>query len=478
MTYPHSSITPVILSGGSGSRLWPMSRAGYPKQFLSLAGNDSMLQATVKRVRGEAFSAPLLVCNEEHRFIVAEQLRNIDCTAKDIILEPIGRNTAPAVAVAALRLAEENPNTLMLVMPSDHVIQDETAFSNAVNRAAQAANEGALVTFGITPSAPETGYGYIKYAGQWQRHEGVHSVAQFVEKPDHATAQAYVEDGHYLWNSGIFLFTAKAYLNELEGSNPEMVQAAKQALANNETDLNFLRLEKEAFSASPSDSIDYAVMEKTAHAAVVPVEMGWSDLGAWSALWEIQPKDENGNATQGDVMLHDTRNSYVHADHKLVAVAGLENVIVVATDDAVLVADRNNAQDVKQLVEQLKAQGRDEHSLHTTVHRPWGCYQGIDLGERYQVKRITVQPGEKLSLQMHYHRAEHWIVVSGTAKVTIGENATLLRENESTYIPMGETHRLENPGKVPLHLIEVQSGSYLGEDDIVRFEDGYGRSPQ
>jgi mannose-1-phosphate guanylyltransferase/mannose-6-phosphate isomerase len=472
------TIIPVILSGGSGSRLWPMSRAGYPKQFLSLADDDSMLQATAKRVKGEAFSAPLLVCNEEHRFIVAEQLRNIDCVAKDIILEPVGRNTAPAVAVAALRLAEENPDALMLVMPSDHVIQDEAAFGEAVNRAAQAANDGALVTFGITPSAPETGYGYIKHAGQWKSHKGVHSVAQFVEKPDPATAQAYLEDDHYLWNSGIFLFTARAYLNELEGSNPEMVNAAKQALAGSEKDLTFCRLEMEAFASSPSDSIDYAVMEKTTHAAVVPVEMGWSDLGAWSALWDIQPKDESGNATHGDVLLHDTRNSYVHADHGLVAVAGLDSVIVVATDDAVLVADRNNAQDVKQLVEQLKAQGRDEHSLHTTVHRPWGCYRGIDLGERYQVKRITVQPGEKLSLQMHYHRAEHWVVVSGTAKVTIGDNATLLRENESTYIPMGETHRLENPGKVPLHLIEVQSGSYLGEDDIVRFEDGYGRSPQ
>ena len=478
MTLLSASITPVILSGGSGSRLWPMSRAGYPKQFLTLADDDSMLQATVKRVKGDLFSAPLLVCNEEHRFIVAEQLRHIGCTAKDIILEPVGRNTAPAVAVAALRLAEENPDALMLVMPSDHVIQDEAAFTQAVNRAAQAANDGALVTFGITPNAPETGYGYIKYAEPWQGHQGVHSVAQFVEKPEQATAQTYLEDGHYLWNSGIFLFTAKAYLDELEGSNPNMVKAAKHALAGSEKDLTFCRLDMEAFAASPSDSIDYAVMEKTTHAAVVPVEMGWSDLGAWSALWDIQPKDEHGNATQGDVLLHETRNSYVHADHKLVTVAGLENVIVIATDDAVLVANRNNAQDVKQLVEQLKAQGRNEHSLHTTVHRPWGCYHGIDLGERYQVKRITVQPGEKLSLQMHYHRAEHWIVVSGTARVTIGEKATLLRENESTYIPMGETHRLENPGKVPLHLIEVQSGSYLGEDDIVRFEDGYGRSPQ
>lgn len=471
-------ITPVILSGGSGSRLWPLSRAGYPKQFLALAGKHTMLQETVQRVADARFTDPLIICNEEHRFIVAEQLRGQARQPGDIILEPLGRNTAPAVAVAALRLIETDENALMLVMPSDHVIKDQQAFLDAVEKAAGAAREGGLVTFGITPHQPETGYGYIKCAEQWGAHGGVHGVEQFVEKPDAATAQAYLEEGHYLWNSGIFLFTAKSYLNELEATYPEMITACQHALAEDERDLTFCRLNAEAFAASPADSIDYAVMEKTQQAAVVPVDMGWSDLGAWSALWDIESKDEDGNATQGDVLLHDTRNSYVHSDHPLVTVAGLQDVVVIATDDAVLVADRNNAQDVKHLVERLKAEKRDEHNLHTTVHRPWGCYRGIDLGDRHQVKRITVQPGEKLSVQMHYHRAEHWIVVSGTARVTCGDNSFLLRENESTFIPMGDTHCLENPGKVPLQLIEVQSGSYLGEDDIVRFEDGYGRAPE
>ncbi|NYS60317.1 mannose-1-phosphate guanylyltransferase/mannose-6-phosphate isomerase [Vreelandella salicampi] len=471
------SITPVILSGGSGSRLWPMSRAGYPKQFLPLAGDSSMLQATVQRVSGKGFAAPLLICNEEHRFIVAEQLRQIASEPDAIMLEPVGRNTAPAVAIAALHVSKQAPDTLLLVLPSDHVIQDVAAFHQAIEQAAQAAQQGALVTFGITPSAPETGYGYIQHNDAWEGLESVHRVARFVEKPDEATAKHYLEEGNYLWNSGIFLFTAKAYLEELEKTHPEMVQAAQGALVNSQDDLTFCRLDAEAFAASPSDSIDYAVMEKTRNAAVVPVEMGWSDLGAWSALWDIQPKDGNGNASHGDVLLHNTRNSYVHADHGMVAITGLDDVIVVSTDDAVLVANRHSAQDVKKLVEKLKAEGRDEHNIHTTVHRPWGCYRGIDLGERHQVKRITVKPGAQLSLQMHYHRAEHWIVASGTAKVTCGDRTFLLRENESTYIPMGETHRLENPGKVPLQLIEVQSGSYLGEDDIVRLEDGYGRAP-
>jgi len=474
-------IHPVILSGGSGSRLWPMSRAGYPKQFLALHGNTetTMLQATAKRTQKQGFAAPLLVCNEEHRFIVAEQLRVTGIEASDIILEPVGRNTAPAVAVAALRLSKHDPDALMLVMPSDHVILDEEAFHEAVAKAAAAAQQGALVTFGITPNGPETGYGYIQRGDERQGAvPGVYSVSRFVEKPDQSTAQQYLESGEYVWNSGIFLFSARTYLDSLEKYQPAMHEAASKALDGSQQDLNFCRLDAEAFAASPADSIDYAVMERTDQAAVVPVDMGWSDLGAWSALWEIEEKDTQGNVTRGDVLLHDTHNSYIHADHAMVAVAGLDNIIVVATDDAVLVADRTNAQDVKQLVEQLKLEGRDEHNLHTTVHRPWGCYRGIDLGERHQVKRITVNPGERLSLQMHYHRAEHWIVASGTALVTCGEKEFLLRENESTYIPMGETHRLENPGKVPLQLIEVQSGSYLGEDDIVRFEDGYGRTPQ
>lgn len=469
-------IHPVILSGGSGSRLWPLSRAGYPKQFLSLTGNNSMLQDTVARVSNERFSAPLMICNEEHRFIVAEQLRSAGVSPSRIILEPVGRNTAPAVAVAALALLQQHEDALMLVLPSDHVILNQQAFHAAIEQAAIAARKGKLVTFGIDPDKPETGYGYIQKGALLNAIEGVHQVARFVEKPDQDTAATYLATGEYLWNSGIFLFSARQYLNELMTHHPQIVEACKQALEQAEQDLNFCRLNKDAFSASPSDSIDYAVMERTEHAAVVPVDMNWSDLGAWSALWDIHEKDEFGNAKSGDVLLHNTRNSYVHADHALVAVTGQDDVIVVATDDAVLVANRNNAQDVKTLVDKLKKEGRYEHSLHTTVHRPWGSYRGIDLGERYQVKRITVKPGAQLSLQMHHHRAEHWVVVSGTALVTNGDKSFLLRENESTYIPIGETHRLENPGKVDLELIEVQSGSYLGEDDIVRFEDGYGRS--
>lgn len=472
-------IFPVILSGGSGSRLWPMSRAGYPKQFLSLHGDNglTMLQATAKRVQADEFGKPLMVCNEEHRFILAEQLRQMSIQPQGILLEPVARNTAPAVAVAALRLSQKQPDALMLVMPSDHVILDETGFQTAVTIAASAAVDGALVTFGITPTHAETGYGYIQRGEPWQAGEsGAYKVTRFVEKPDLATAEQYVESGDYAWNSGIFLFRADTYLEELERYQPDMLAAARAALDNSQEDLNFCRLNEVAFAASPSDSIDYAVMEHTKKAAVVPANMGWSDLGAWSALWDIETKDEQGNVVKGDVLLQDTRNSYVHADHAMVAVSGLDDVIVVATDDAVLVVDRKNAQGVKSLVDQLKKEGRGEHYLHTTVHRPWGSYRGIDFGERHQVKRITVKPGEKLSLQMHYHRAEHWIVASGTALVTCGENEFLLRENESTFIPMGETHRLENPGKVPLDIIEVQSGSYLGEDDIVRFEDGYGRA--
>lgn len=475
-----SLIYPVILSGGSGSRLWPMSRAGYPKQFLALHGEDgtTMLQATAKRVQRPNFSNPLFVCNEEHRFILAEQLRQVDIKPDGIILEPVARNTAPAVAVAALRLSQKQPDALMLVMPSDHVILDEASFHKAVEAAAKAAAGGALVTFGITPTLPETGYGYIQRGQSWKGDvNGVYDVSRFVEKPDLQTAKQYLDSGDYVWNSGIFLFRADAYMEALKRYQPDILEAARAAIDNSQEDLNFCRLDESAFSASPSNSIDYAVMEHTDNAAVVPVDMGWSDLGAWSSLWDIEQKDDQGNVSTGDVLLHDTRNSYVRADHGMVAVSGLDDVIVVATDDAVLVVDRHNAQGVKELVEQLKRDGRGEHLLHTTVHRPWGCYRGIDLGERHQVKRITVKPGERLSLQMHYHRAEHWIVASGTALVTSGDKEFLLRENESTFIPMGQTHRLENPGKVPLDIIEVQSGSYLGEDDIVRFEDGYGRAP-
>lgn len=472
----NGKIAPVILSGGSGSRLWPLSRVGYPKQFLPLASELTLIQETALRVANSRFAAPLVICNEEHRFIVAEQLRAQSCLPSEIILEPVGRNTAPAVAVAALRLMEEQDDALMLVMPSDHVIADTNAFLTAVDRAAAVASLGAFVTFGIIPDRPETGYGYIKVGKPLSGHEVAHTVVQFVEKPSLETAQAYLADGSYCWNSGIFLFSAKSYLEELERTSPAIVTACRTAIAESQVDLTFCRLNKTAFEACPSNSIDYAVMEKTRNAAVVPVDMGWTDLGTWSALWEAAPKDAEGNVAQGDVILQDTSNAYVRADHGLVAVLGLDNVVIVSTDDAVLVAHRDKVQSVKALVDRLKAGDRTEHITHTTVYRPWGSYRSIDRGERFQVKRIVVQPGGQLSLQMHYHRAEHWIVVSGTALVTRGADTFLLNENQSTYISVGETHRLENPGKVPLHLIEVQSGNYLKEDDIVRFEDIYGRS--
>ena len=475
-TMPSGVITPVILSGGSGSRLWPLSRALYPKQFLALAGELTMLQETALRVAGDGFAAPLVICNEEHRFLVAEQLRAKGCHPSEIILEPVGRNTAPAVCVAALKLFTAGEDSLMLVMPSDHVIAAPDRFLQAVATATRAAAAGALVTFGITPARAETGYGYIKAGPRLDAHEGVHTVERFVEKPNETTAEAYLADGSYLWNSGIFLFSAAAYVAELEHNNPAMVEACRKALLAAERDLTFCRLSMDAFATSPSDSIDYAVMEKTARAAVVPVDMGWNDVGAWSALWDIGEKDANGNMVQGDAVLHKARNVYVHSDEQLVAVVGLEDVVVVATDDAILVTSHDHVQDVKHIVDHLKAERRDEHALHTTVHRPWGSYRGVDRGERFQVKRITVKPGERLSLQKHHHRAEHWVVVEGTALVTRNEDQLYVYENQSVYIPIGAVHRLENPGKVPLRLIEVQSGGYFGEDDIVRLEDIYARS--
>lgn len=472
----NTKIMPVILSGGSGSRLWPMSRSGFPKQFLSLDGANTMLQQTALRATGDSFLPPLLVCNEDHRFIAAEQLRAVGLEQSQIILEPAARNTAPAIAVAALAAMSVDKDAVILVMPSDHIVKDINAFKQGVDKALLAVDEGFLVTFGIDPDKPETGYGYINGAGEVKNANGVKKVKKFVEKPDETTAMDYLASGDYYWNSGIFLMRASQYIEELEKHHPEMVSCCTRAYQNSQQDLSFCRLDNEAFSQCQSDSIDYAVMERTSFAAVVPLSMGWSDLGAWSALWDVNEKDENGNVCSGDVLLHNSKNSYVHSDHGLVALTGVENLVVAVTDDAVLIADKDSTQDVKKLVESLKEQGRTEHVLHRTVHRPWGSYCGIDTGERYQVKRITVKPGERLSLQMHHHRAEHWIVVSGTALVVNGEKQFLLRENESTYIPIGETHRLENPGKVPLHLIEVQSGSYLGEDDIVRFEDGYGRT--
>lgn len=468
-------VTPVILSGGSGSRLWPLSRALYPKQFLSLAGDLTMLQESAHRFSGEQFAAPLMICNEEHRFIVAEQLRAQGIEPAEIILEPIGRNTAPAVCVAALTLLADTPDALMLVTPSDHVITAPDRFIEAVDKATDAAADGALVSFGIRPSRPETGYGYISIGGPIENQAGVHAVDRFVEKPDLATAETFLKAGTYLWNSGIFLFSAAAYISELERTNPSIVEGCRAALAGAARDLSFCRLGAAEFSDLLSVSIDYAVMEKTERAVVVPVEMGWSDIGTWSALWDISDKDADGNVVRGDAIIQDSRNVYAHSDHPLIAISGLDDIVVVATDDAILVADRNKSQDIKELVARLQAEDRSEFSLHTKVHRPWGTYRSIDRGERFQVKRIVVTPGQRLSLQMHHHRAEHWVVVEGTALVTRGPDTLSLAENESIYIPAGTIHRLENPGTTPLHLIEVQTGSYLGEDDIVRFEDGYGR---
>ncbi|MFT4255487.1 MAG: mannose-1-phosphate guanylyltransferase/mannose-6-phosphate isomerase [Pseudoxanthomonas sp.] len=466
-----SKLQPVLLSGGSGTRLWPLSREAYPKQFLPLAGDDTMVQATWKRIASIAAAAPVVVANEEHRFLVAEQLRQIGAPTPTILLEPVGRNTAPAIAVAALQAIAGGEDPLLLVLPSDHVVRDEAGFRQAVQAASQAAENGALVTFGIVPDAPETGFGYM----QAEVGEGIRKVLRFVEKPDAATAQSYLDAGGHYWNSGMFLFRASRYLEELRKFRADILDAAKSAFDAAKRDGDFVRLDKAAFSASPSDSIDYAVMERTDAAMVLPVDIGWSDVGSWSALWEVSPQDADGNACHGDVIAVDSRGSYAYAQ-RLVALVGVENLVVVETDDAVLVAAKDKVQEVKQVVAKLKGDQRTQAVLHRKVYRPWGAYDSIDMGERFQVKRITVKPGAALSLQMHHHRAEHWIVVSGTAKVTRGDETLLLSENQSTYIPLGTTHRLENPGKVPLELIEVQSGSYLGEDDIVRFEDVYGRS--
>ncbi|GMR28543.1 mannose-1-phosphate guanylyltransferase/mannose-6-phosphate isomerase [Stenotrophomonas maltophilia] len=466
-----SSIQPVILSGGSGTRLWPLSREAYPKQFLPLAGELTMLQATWKRVAPIAARGPLVIANEEHRFVAAEQLQQVGAEPAAIILEPIGRNTAPAIAVAALEATRDGADALLLVLPSDHVITDEAAFRAAVQAAAGAAEAGKLVTFGIVPTGPETGYGYIKAADG----QGLRAVERFVEKPDLDTATGYVSSGQYYWNSGMFLFKASRYLQELERFQPAMLAGSRQAWQQARRDADFTRLDKDAFTAVPSDSIDYAVMEKTADAVVIPLDAGWNDVGSWTALRDVSQQDGDGNAHQGDVIAIDCRNTYAYGQ-RLVAMVGLDDVIVVETDDAVLVGKADRMQEVKTVVAQLKAEGRSEATWHRKVYRPWGAYDSIDNGERFQVKRITVKPGGTLSLQMHHHRAEHWIVVSGTAEVTRGDEVILLSENQSTYIPLGVTHRLRNPGKLPLELIEVQSGSYLGEDDIVRFEDTYGRS--
>ena len=465
-----NDLLPVILSGGSGTRLWPLSRECYPKQFLPLVEDISMLQATWRRVAPLAGRRPIVVANQEHRFMAAEQLREMGAEPSAILLEPVGRNTAPAIAVAALEAMRDGEDALLLVLPSDHVIRDEAAFHAVVQAALPAAREGRLVTFGIVPTAPETGYGYIQAAAG----EGVRAVAQFVEKPDRQTAERYLASGAYFWNSGMFLFRASRYLQELQRWQPAMLAACRQALDEARRDTDFVRLQAERFATCPSDSIDYAVMEKTDAAAVIALDAGWNDVGSWAALWEATPQDAEGNAHHGDVIALNCRNTYAHAS-RLVAMIGLDDVVVVDTDDALLIAHRDQVQQVKDVVGKIKGSGRTHAVTHRKVYRPWGAYDSIDNGERFQVKRITVKPGGALSLQMHHHRAEHWIVVSGTAKVTRGDETILLAENQSTYIPLGVVHRLENPGRLPLELIEVQSGSYLGEDDIVRFEDVYGR---
>jgi len=472
-----AAINPVILSGGSGTRLWPMSRTLYPKQFLPLVGDSSLLQQAALRVPQDAgFAAPLVIANEEHRFLIAEQLREIGATPQALLLEPVGRNTAPAVCIAALRLAESDPAALMLVTPSDHRIDDVPAFLAAVERAAAAARAGFLVTFGVTPERAETGYGYIERGKKLANVDGAFAVARFVEKPDANTAERYVKSGDFFWNSGIFLFPAALYLSELERLRPDMLAACRQALGAARSDDDFVRLDKAAFADCPADSIDYAVMEHTARAAVVPVTMGWSDLGSWDALWESAAKDADRNAIVGNVIAEDTHGSYIRSEAGLVAALGVEDMVVVATQDAVMLAPRDRAQDVRSLVARLVKDERSEAETLPIVYRPWGSYQTLHMGHRVQVKHIVVKPGGKLSLQMHHHRAEHWVVVQGTARIRRGDEEIMLTEDQSTYIPLGTKHRLENPGKIPLHVIEVQSGAYLEENDIVRFEDTYGRS--
>ncbi len=479
-------IQPVILSGGSGSRLWPLSRAMYPKQLLPLVTDNTMLQETALRLKDIDIEVlpPVIVCNEEHRFFVAEQMRQLGIENSTIILEPVGRNTAPALTLAALATQKNSPDAIMLVMPADHVINDIDIFHQVVKQGMALAAAEYLVTFGIQPNAPETGYGYIKTGTQITQDEPACLIDSFVEKPDARIAQQYLDSGDYLWNSGLFMMTATSWLDEIKTLNNAIFSASEKSFNNAELDNDFCRVDKAAFEASPSDSIDYAVMEKAAgagatthhKAVVIPLDAGWSDVGVWSTLWEVGNKDNQGNVTKGDVSVHETENSLLYSSERYIAAVGLKDTIVVETADAILVANKNNAQDVKKVVEALKKQNRDEYQNHRLVYRPWGSYECIDRGERYQAKRITVNPGAALSLQLHHHRAEHWIVVSGTAEVTRGDDVFLVTENESTYIPLGTKHRLQNKGSIPLEMIEVQSGSYLGEDDIVRFEDIYGRS--
>jgi len=465
-----SQVIPVILSGGSGSRLWPKSRKAYPKQLHTLYGDLTMIQHTCNRVSD--LQAPIVVCNEAQRFMVADQLTEVCEIKPTIILEPVGRNTAPAIAVAAQHAMHQNENAVIVVLPADHQIKNDGAFLKSLDKAIEKAKDGNLVAFGVVPSEPETGYGYINAAVEGA--DGA-KICRFVEKPDKETAEKYLQSGEYFWNSGMFVFSAKVFLQELEKFEPSIIGFCKKSLRDAEMDLDFIRLQKDAFAGNKDISIDYAVMEQTDKAWCIPLDCGWSDLGSWRSLWESADKDGAGNACFGDVVKVDCEGSLFHAHKKLIAGVGLKDIAVVDTDDALLVVNLNQTQDVKMIVDQLKEEDRSEFNLHREVHRPWGCYDSIDVGDRFQVKRIEVKPGASLSLQMHHHRAEHWIVVTGTALIQRGEEEVLLSENQSIYIPLGEKHRLTNPGKVPLQLVEVQSGSYLGEDDIVRFEDKFGR---
>ncbi|GGO72018.1 mannose-1-phosphate guanylyltransferase/mannose-6-phosphate isomerase [Bowmanella pacifica] len=468
---------PIVMAGGTGSRLWPKSRAAFPKQFLTLTSEHSMLQDTLSRLTGIEHEAPVFVCNDAHRFIVAEQLLQAGIQHDGILLEPVGRNTAPAIALAALHATQNGEDPVLLVLAADHLIENIAAFHAAIRHAESLAKQDKLVTFGIVPTCAHTGYGYIRQGNAIENSQG-YSVAEFVEKPDLATAEQYLASGAYLWNSGMFMFKASRYLQELEKHAPDILTICRQAIASESQDLDFVRVDSDIFAGCPSDSIDYAVMEKTQDAAVIPLDAGWSDVGSWSSLWEVQKKDANGNVVRGDAILENVHNSYINAEQRLIALVGIDDVVVVETKDAILVAHKDKVQDIKKVVDTLKAQQRPEFEFHREVFRPWGSYDSLDQGSRFQVKRICVKPGEKLSVQMHHHRAEHWIVVAGTAQVTCDDETFLLTENESTYIPIGAVHSLENPGKIPLELIEVQSGSYVGEDDIVRFSDRYGRTKQ
>jgi len=470
-------IIPVLLSGGSGTRLWPLSRSVHPKQMLPLTDQKTMLQQTALRLSGlDGVAAPIVVCNEEHRFMVAEQLRQIDQQPSAILLEPVGRNTAPAVALAALQALKVDTKATLLVLPADHSIAHPEALCDAIKALSDHVEQGILATFGIVPTCPETGYGYIQKGTSIQTSPlPVFTINSFVEKPDLPTAQDYVDSGDYYWNSGMFMFQAARYLEELERFEPEIVTCCHKALRAAQKDLDFVRVGAEAFADCTSISIDYAVMEKVSDAIVVPLDAGWNDVGSWSSLWEIGDKDHHNNVIRGDVLTHDVSNSYLHGTSRLLSAVGVDNLIIVETSDAILVAHRDRAQEIKQIVQQLTSLGRAEADTPQKVARPWGWYESIDHADRFQVKHITVKPGASLSLQMHHHRAEHWVIVKGTAKITRGDEVLTLTENQSTYIPLGTRHRLENPGKIPLELIEIQSGSYLGEDDIVRFEDNYGR---